>query len=103
MSEAVDTLHWQLRVSDAPTPVHEWHFHETRRWRFDLAWPERLLAVEVDGGVWVGGRHTTGKGFEEDCVKQAHAVALGWRVMRVTPRMVNDGVALTLVLAALGQ
>jgi very-short-patch-repair endonuclease len=103
MSEAVDTLCWQLRAADAPAPVLEHTFAKAmgRRWRFDLAWPSRMLAAEVDGGSWVGGRHTTGTGFEADAEKLSAAAALGWRVCRFTPRMIRDGKALTLVLAAL--
>lgn len=100
VSEAVDLLVWQLRATDHE-PVLEYRFHPERRWRFDLAFPDALVAVEVDGGAWVQGRHTSGAGFEADCVKLSHAAALGWRVLRVTPRMVRDGLALTLVLAAL--
>jgi hypothetical protein len=57
--------------------------------------------VEVDGGAYIGGRHTSGPGFEADCEKLSSAAALGWRVLRVTPRHVHDGRALTWLLAAL--
>jgi very-short-patch-repair endonuclease len=84
-----------------PDPVRELRFHPVRRWRFDLAFPDALVAVEVDGGSWVGGRHTSGVGFEGDCVKVSEAAALGWRVLRVTPRHVTSGEALGWVERAL--
>ena len=62
--------------------VHEYQFHETRKWRFDFAHPETLIAVEVDGGVWTGGRHTRGQGYVNDCEKLNAAAAMGWRVFR---------------------
>ena len=34
-------------------PVYEYKFHPTRRWRFDLAWPDKKVAVEVQGGIFV--------------------------------------------------
>jgi hypothetical protein len=37
----------QLRMAGLPDPVEEYRFAPPRRWRFDLAWPERMLAVEV--------------------------------------------------------
>ena len=103
MSEAVHLLLWQLRNVDAPGPVLEYPFAKAmgRRWRFDGCWPDKLLAFEVDGGAFVGGRHVTGTGVEADAEKISTAVALGWRVLRFTPRMIRDGKALTLVLAAL--
>lgn len=64
--------------------------HE-RDWRFDFAWPSSRIAVEVEGGSWAGGRHTRGRGFEEDCEKYNAAAEAGWRVFRFTSDMVEDG------------
>ena len=69
-----------------PQPVSELRFHETRRWRFDYAWPKHRVALEVEGGVWTGGRHTSGIGFVKDMDKYNNAALLGWRVLRVQPR-----------------
>ena len=57
--------------------------------------------VEVDGGSWIAGRHTSGAGFAADCEKLNEATILGYRVLRVTPAMVDDGSALALVERAL--
>jgi very-short-patch-repair endonuclease len=54
---------------------------------------DRLL-VEVDGGGYVSGRHTRGAGLEADHERDALAMLHGWKVLRVTPKMVNDGRAL---------
>jgi hypothetical protein len=67
-------------------PLIEHRFHVTRRWRFDYAWPEHLIALEVEGGVWVGGRHTSGAGFVKDMEKYNEAACLGWRIIRCQPR-----------------
>ncbi len=58
--------------------VREHVFHPKRGWRFDFAWPELKLAVELDGR----GRHQTVKGTRGDCEKLNAAVILGWRVLR---------------------
>jgi hypothetical protein len=81
-------------------PEVEWVFAPPRRWRFDLAWPARMLAVEIEGGIWTGGRHTRGKGFEADCEKYNAAVLGGWRVLRVTGGMIRSGKALSIVREA---
>lgn len=83
----------QIRAAGLSMPVEEHRFCK-RRWRFDLAWVDRKLAVEIEGGVYSHGRHTRGKGFTRDCAKYNEAVILGWRVLRVTTGMVNDGTAL---------
>jgi hypothetical protein len=106
LSEGVDTLLWQLRAvnpvlaSDAVTE-HPFAKNIGRRFRFDLCWPLKMVALECDGGSWVGGRHVTGTGVEADCEKVSLAAALGYRVLRVTPRQIKDGKALTWLLAAL--
>jgi hypothetical protein len=74
-----------LRSVGLPAPVREHRFHPVRRWRFDYAWLEQKVALEVDGGVWTGGRHTRGAGFVKDMEKLNAAVVAGWRVVRVVP------------------
>lgn len=99
-SSAEDSLAFQIRVTGLPKPERELRFC-ARRWRFDFAWPEKKLSAEVDGGVWIRGRHSRGSGIESDSEKFSTAAALGWRVMRFTPAMVNDGRAIRLLEKAL--
>jgi len=104
VNDLADTLAAQVRMAGLPEPVREHRFHPTRRWRFDLAWPDegRMIAVEVQGGVWSQGQHLRGKGYQRDCEKLNTATLLGWRVFWVTGDMIRDGTALQLVQAALG-
>ena len=64
--------------------THEYRFHPVRRWRFDHANPEYKVAIEYEGGIWTGGRHTRGTGYKNDCDKYNAAQVLGWRVLRYT-------------------
>lgn len=84
----------QLQATDLPLPVVEHVFAPPRRWRFDYAWPSARVALEVDGGTFTGGRHVTGAGYSRDLEKLNTALIMGWRVLRVTPAMVEDGRAL---------
>ncbi len=68
-----------------PKPMREVRFHPTRKWRFDYAWPDHKIALEVEGGAWTNGRHTRGAGFIADMAKYNAAQEIGWRVFRVTP------------------
>lgn len=79
----------------------EVRFHKTRRWRFDWASWELMLAVEFDGGTFVGGRHTSGKGFENDCDKTNAGQLLGWTVLRFTRAMLADGRAYSTIAGAI--
>jgi len=82
-----------------PLPEHPFARDWGRRWRFDFAWPDLRLAVEVDGGIWIpgGGRHNRGAGYEADVEKLNVAVILGWRVLRFTPRHLANGSAITAI------
>ena len=87
-------LQWQCEVTGLPVPVAEHRFAAPRRWRFDLAWLDRMLAVEIEGGIWTKGRHVRGKGFEKDMEKYNEAALAGWRTLRFSTGMVKDGRAL---------
>jgi very-short-patch-repair endonuclease len=77
--------HWELIGDRSLPPEREFMFAlPERRWRFDLAWPSRMVAIELEGGTWVKGRHNTGAGIAEDCVKYNWALEHGWRVLRFT-------------------
>ena len=79
-----------------PAPEFEYQFHPTRKWRFDLAWPYDLImdipierpmvAIEVDGGIWIRGGHNRGAQMKKDWEKSNEAVACGWRILRCEPR-----------------
>lgn len=61
-----------------------------RRWRFDFAWPAKKVAVEIEGGVFSGGRHTRGYGYQSDCEKYNAATMLGWKLIRLTSKMIDE-------------
>ena len=71
--------------SGLPKPVAEFRFHTTRKWRFDFAFVDDRVALEVEGAIWTGGRHTRGKGFTNDMIKYNAAGAMGWIVLRCQP------------------
>lgn len=81
--------------------VKEYKFHTTRRWRFDYAIPEHKIALEVEGGVWTGGRHTSPKGFLGDIEKYNTATLMGWRVFRTTPDELYKLSTINLIKAAI--
>jgi len=84
-------------------PVEEHRFDTTRKWRFDFAWPDQLLAVEVEGITYgdKGGRHQRGAGFEKDLEKYEAAQLQGWTVYRCSPAMVKSGRAISVITTLL--
>ena len=69
-----------------------------RKFRFDFLLSDTDLIVEVEGGTWRGGRHTSGAGFAKDCEKYNLALEHGYRVLRYTTDMVTDGRAVSQIL-----
>jgi very-short-patch-repair endonuclease len=94
--DGAEVLGAQLQACGHVGWLREHKFHDVRRWRFDLAHPAHMLAVEVEGFAPGGmaGRHQRPAGFNADCEKYAEAVIAGWRVMRVTTKQVRSGEAL---------
>lgn len=94
-------LAMQIMALRLPKPVYEYRFHGARKWRFDLAWPDDMIAAEVEGGIWKQGRHTRGKGYENDMRKYDRAALLGWCVLRFSTGMVDSGEAIKMLQEAL--
>lgn len=93
------TLALHIRADRLPTPLREYRFHPRRRWRFDFAWPELMLAVEVDGGEWLRGRHYRPDGMARDREKTIAADRLGWTVLHFAGSQVRSGEAIALLKA----
>jgi very-short-patch-repair endonuclease len=89
-----EQLLFQIRAVGLPDPEREYRFHDKRRWRFDFAYPDDKIAIEVEGGVWSRGRHTRGSGFIADCEKYNAAAELEWCVLRFPGDMINSGEAI---------
>ena len=84
-----------LREAGVLAPVRQ---HRVGPWRFDLAWPDRKVAIELDGD-----HHRSASQLRADGRKQNLAVVQGWTVLRFTwDRIAHDpGGVLAEVLAAL--
>lgn len=72
-----------------------------RKWKWDIAYPLLMLAIEVDGGIWVQGAHGHPTTILRNMEKRNWGARLGWRVLAFTPDQVRDGSALDFVLAVL--
>lgn len=101
--EETFALHCRASLHPVNQPVREYRFSPTRKWRFDFAFPQQKVAVEIEGGVFANGRHNRGFGFETDMEKYNAAVMLGWRVLRYSTGMVVAGLAIIDVEKILGE
>ena len=78
-------------VIDGPAYVTELQVVEDRKFRFDYAWPEEWVALELQGGIYLAGKggHVAPKRFQNDCDKFNRAVCAGWRPCKLATGQVT--------------
>lgn len=68
--------------------IKEYKFHPKRKWKIDY-WHSSGVAIEIEGGIWTGGRHTRGKGFVNDMEKYNALAERGVLLFRVPGHQIN--------------
>jgi len=101
-SELEAELAMQIRTLGLPEPIREYPAIKGRKFRFDFAWLEQRLLVEVNGGTFTRGGHSTGVGIRRDYEKANLAQLAGWRVLSFDGKAVKSGEAVEVVRRALG-
>ena len=104
MSAAEEEFAIHLRAHKIPFE-REFMFAKSigRKWRADFHIEPDIL-VEIEGGVFVQGRHTRGMAFVGDCEKYNAATLMGYRVFRFVPKQhVQTGLAIETITKALAE
>lgn len=98
----VDALISQMGMSHHGVQT-EYHFHPTRRWRFDVAIPALKIAAEYHGGLFMNrrGGHQSVKGARNDWEKLNEAQMLGWIVLQFGPDETRTGTAMLVIERAI--
>ena len=91
----------QIKALGLPEPVREYRAIAGRKFRFDFAWLEQRLLVEVNGGTYTQGAHSTGRGIARDYEKANLAVLQGWRVLTFDGKAIKSGEAVEIIRQAL--
>jgi len=68
-----------------PEPEVEFRFHPKRKWKFDFAFPQQRVALEVEGGIFTHGAHGAISGVLRDIQKYNAAATMGWLMLRCLP------------------
>jgi very-short-patch-repair endonuclease len=117
---AEDLLESQFRLYRLPVFEREYKFAAAlkRQYRFDFAFIQYAVAVEIEGLVpervtilrkdgtkenrlIVGGRHASIEGMIKDMEKYNLAAKLGWFVLRVPQKWVTENKAIAVVIETL--
>ena len=102
MSKLESEFERQLVAAGLPEPVREYRILPDRRFRWDFCWPEEKVAVEVNGGRWIAGGHSTGPGLKRDAEKANLAQLAGWLTLTVVDDHLRSGEAIQWTKEALG-
>lgn len=98
-----DVLAAWCREHGFPEPEREYLFAwPVRGWAFDFCWPTLKIALELEGGTFMAGRHTRGAGHREDCDKYNEAALRGWLLLRIETGKATSEKTLGLIRRAMG-
>ena len=100
-SDLEDTLAFQLDALGLTGYVREYQAIKGRKFRFDFCFTEQRLLIEVNGGTFTKGAHSTGQGIARDYEKANLAVLQGWRVLMFDGKAVKSGEAVEVIRKAL--
>ena len=81
----------------------EFKFHHKRKWKADFHITGKQILIEVEGGIWSGGRHTRGKGYIGDMEKYNAATIMGFQVLRFSTEQVKSGLAVQQIEKMVGD
>ena len=99
MTAIEDTFAFQLTANGIPF-LREYKAIHGRKFRWDFYIPyfeDPGFLIEIQGGIWHKGGHTSGLGVTRDCTKHNLAVLNGFRCLMFTSAMVQSGEAVNLV------
>jgi very-short-patch-repair endonuclease len=98
-----DYLAFQFAANGLTGYVREYKAIPCRKFRWDFAFVEAQLLIEVQGGIYTKSAHSTGQGLERDYTKNNLANLYGWRVLQFSRSMIEDGTAVELIKACLQE
>jgi very-short-patch-repair endonuclease len=87
---------------ELPPYTAEFRLIPGRKFRVDYYYPSHKVIVELEGGIFVAGRHVRAIGYSNDCYKYSLLSLLGYKLIRLTSIMLDDGRAAELLKLAFG-
>lgn len=88
---AEDNVYNYIVKKGYPAPLRQQQIIEGRRYKADFYWPQHKMVLEVEGGIWTGGRHVRPQGFLGDMEKYNLYAYHGYVLYRCAPQHLHDG------------
>jgi very-short-patch-repair endonuclease len=92
MIDTPTTLICRIDAIGILRPTPEFQFDDVRKWRFDFAWPDVRIAIEIEGGISDRrpGRHMRARGYQDDLDKYNTGASYGWRIFRFSSKDIQE-------------
>lgn len=100
-SKLEEKLALQIEEAGLPKPTREFRAIPGRKFRYDFAWIEHRLLIEVNGGTYARGAHSTGTGIARDYIKIRLAQDNGWKIYPFDGNSIRSGEAVEIIRQAL--
>ena len=100
-SELEELFAFQVKAAGLPEPEREAAVIPGRKFRFDFCFREARLLIEINGGTFTKGGHSSGLGLRRDYEKLRLAQDHGWKVYPFDAQAVRSGEAVEQVRKAL--
>jgi very-short-patch-repair endonuclease len=96
---AIVIAYW--RANGIPEPLTEYRFHPTRKFRADYCWPDKMVILECEGGVWIRGKHGRPSGIKSDMDRGNEIAKLGYRLLRFEPSAMMKQTTVDIILGTI--
>ena len=70
--------------------LREYKLLKDRKFKGDFAHPDSKTVIEIQGGIWIQGRHNRGSGYTKDCKRTLALIANGWKVIYLVESMFTE-------------
>ena len=100
-SDLEELFAFQLDALGLTGYLREYPAVKGRKFRFDFCYEDAKLLIEINGGTFTKGAHSTGTGIRRDYEKNNLAQLADWRCLMFDGEMVRSGEAVEMVRKAL--
>jgi|GEM_PF-1159052 hypothetical protein len=87
--EELFEIEWQLKYPTLQL-IPQYKVLPNRKFKIDFAHLSSKTGIEVQGGRWIKGGHTSGNGMFSDCEKSLLCAQHGWLIIPIIDKMISE-------------
>ena len=87
--EELFEIEWQLKYPNIQL-IPQYKVLPKRKFKIDFAHLPSKTGIEIQGGRWIKGGHTSGNGMFTDCEKSLLCAQYGWLIIPIVDKMISE-------------